>query len=402
MAGSFAGIDPGSSLTGTQARSKLESSLGRPLTDPEIASTGYNDPTGNTAVSGADFNRFMQQAAGLGGGAYTPWTAPTPNTTPPPAAATGAGGAKNTWAGVDPASSRTGLQARAALEQQLGRPLTAEELQWSQTATGYTDPTGAAPLSGANYNLLMQEAARRSGGTYNPWAAPAPGTTTTTTGGAMTLPATPAPGFTAPRPDLPGYTPPSPFSYDPFHAPTWAEMQASDPGIQARYDRGTQALEHSAAAKGALHSPNTMAGLIDYGQKSAADEYGNAYNRAFGQWQTGYNTAADTYDRNYGVTSDTYQNRYKTAMDQYNANLTGAQLEYAPSLLSWQNQNRTGELGYDRAWQQYVYGADDAYRRETRDQNRYDTRDYYNRDDLWRRYQLEQNRLLSLAQMGMT
>jgi hypothetical protein len=383
----------------------LEGSLGRSLTDTELASTGYNDPTGNTAVSGADFNRFMQQAAGVGGGQYTPWTAPTTTGTGGTDGATGGtGGAagSNVWAGVDPSSTRTGLQAQQALQQQLGRPLTAAELQWSQTATGYTDPTGAAPLSGANYNLLLQEAARRSGGTYNPWAAPggpAPGPATTTTTGLQT---SPAPGFTAPQPNLPGYTPPPAFAYDKFTAPTWEQMQANDPGIAARFGRGTQALEHSAVAKGSLHSPNTMAGLIDYGQQSASDEYGNAYKRALGEWSTGYQNAADTYDRNYGVGRDAYQSDYQRQMDQYTAALTGAQLEYAPGLLTWQQQNRAGELGYDRAWQQYTYGADDAYRRETRDQNRYDTRDFYQQDDLWRRYQLEQNRLLSLAQMGQT
>ena len=85
-----------------------------------------------------------------------------------------------------------------------------------------------------------------------------------------------------------------------FQAPTNVTEQ-NDPGYQFRLNQGTQALQNSAAAKGDLLSGNTLAGITQYGQDYASNEYQNVYNRAFNQYATQYNqfkqNQADIYNR---------------------------------------------------------------------------------------------------------
>ena len=57
-----------------------------------------------------------------------------------------------------------------------------------------------------------------------------------------------------------------------------ADYQA-DPGYAFRLKAGTDALGHQAAARGGLISGQTLKGMQDYAQGSAAQEYSNAYNR---------------------------------------------------------------------------------------------------------------------------
>jgi hypothetical protein len=52
-----------------------------------------------------------------------------------------------------------------------------------------------------------------------------------------------------------------------------------DPGYDFRLSEGTKALERSAAARGGVQSGGTLQALTDYNQKSASDEFNNAYNR---------------------------------------------------------------------------------------------------------------------------
>lgn len=61
-----------------------------------------------------------------------------------------------------------------------------------------------------------------------------------------------------------------PFSMSDFQA---------DPGYNFRLKEGMRALEQSAAARGGLLSGNMLKGISRYGQDSASQEYGNAYNR---------------------------------------------------------------------------------------------------------------------------
>ena len=53
----------------------------------------------------------------------------------------------------------------------------------------------------------------------------------------------------------------------------------SDPSYQFRVQQGQDAIQSSAAAQGGLLSGATLKALQNYGQESASQEYGNAYNR---------------------------------------------------------------------------------------------------------------------------
>lgn len=73
-----------------------------------------------------------------------------------------------------------------------------------------------------------------------------------------------------------------------FQAPTDV-TEANDPGYKFRISQGQDAISNSAAARGGLLSGNTAKAIDDYTQQSASQEYGNVYNRAFGQYQQQYN-----------------------------------------------------------------------------------------------------------------
>jgi hypothetical protein len=66
-----------------------------------------------------------------------------------------------------------------------------------------------------------------------------------------------------------------PFSFD-YNAMT------ADPGYAFRQQQANKALEHSAAAKGGLFSGATGQSLTTLNQDMASQEYGNAYQRAYG------------------------------------------------------------------------------------------------------------------------
>lgn len=55
----------------------------------------------------------------------------------------------------------------------------------------------------------------------------------------------------------------------------------ADPGYAFRLSEGTKALENSAAARGLLKSGRTMAGIQDYAQGLASQEYQNAFKRYY-------------------------------------------------------------------------------------------------------------------------
>jgi hypothetical protein len=88
------------------------------------------------------------------------------------------------------------------------------------------------------------------------------------------------------------YEDPSTRAYDPFKGyrgyfgQQLADLQAgskqfspSDPSYQFRYDQGLEAVNRSLAAQGQLGSGLQMKSLMDYGQASASQEYGNEWNR---------------------------------------------------------------------------------------------------------------------------
>lgn len=74
-----------------------------------------------------------------------------------------------------------------------------------------------------------------------------------------------------------------------FSAPTEAQMEANDPGYQARWNLQQQALQQSAAARGNLLTGGTEQALGQAAQDYASNEYGNYYNQAYNTFASGYN-----------------------------------------------------------------------------------------------------------------
>lgn len=72
-----------------------------------------------------------------------------------------------------------------------------------------------------------------------------------------------------------------------FTAPTAAEA-AQYPGYQFQLQQGEQALQNSAAAKGALYSGNTQEALTNYAEQAGQSDYTNVYNQAFNQYLQNY------------------------------------------------------------------------------------------------------------------
>ena len=93
--------------------------------------------------------------------------------------------------------------------------------------------------------------------------------------------------------------------YGAFQAPTLAQAE-NQPGYQFQLQQGLNALQNSAAARGTLLSGGTAAGIEQYGQEAAQQDYSNVYNQMLGTYQTNYNTfaqnQANEYNRLSGLT----------------------------------------------------------------------------------------------------
>jgi hypothetical protein len=94
--------------------------------------------------------------------------------------------------------------------------------------------------------------------------------------------------------------------YGSFSAPTAAQAEAQ-PGYQFQLQQGLNSLQNSAAAQGTLLSGGTAAGIEQYGQQAATQDYSNVYNQMLGTYQTNYNTfqqnQANEYNRLSGLTN---------------------------------------------------------------------------------------------------
>jgi hypothetical protein len=269
-----------------------------------------------------------------------------------------------TFAGMDPTKSITGNQALTNLQGTLGRNLTADERTRAMGLAGYGDFTGAGTMTGTQYNRILEEAAKLTGGTYTPWAAPGGSTTTGNFSGSTSRRVNMPTIAPAPALNLPQYERPEAFSFT-------GQNLYSDPSYQFVRDQGAQALERGAAARGMLRTGNTLRDMVDYNQQAASREFQNAYGRA-----------ADTYDRN--VQGGRYAHEQGT---------NRAAAEYVPRLTSWQRdadmRQRAAELEFDREWQADLFSRDDDWRRFQ-----------YTNEDAWRRFQLEEQRRQFLASLG--
>lgn len=118
-----------------------------------------------------------------------------------------------------------------------------------------------------------------------------------------------------------------------FQAPTEADMM-QDPGYQFRMQQGQQALERSAAARGGLLSGGFARGLTEYAQGMGSQEYGNVYQRRYGENQL-----------RYGRDLAQNQSQYERALQRYTTN-------YNAGLQSWQARMQP--------WQTLAYGGQQA------------------------------------------
>lgn len=172
-ASAFQGVDPDRAFSPQEAIAILEQMAGRSLTPDEIAEAQAIAQYSSGDLGGDALNQLIQEAAARSNATFVPFNdAPIPGQPPPgPGAPTPPG----TFTGVDPASTIDPSAAQAELERQIGRPLTPDEFTAALailTSAGYS---GSGPLTGAMFNLLLQEAVNRTpGSTFVPWGSGGP------------------------------------------------------------------------------------------------------------------------------------------------------------------------------------------------------------------------------------
>jgi hypothetical protein len=145
------------------------------------------------------------------------------------------------------------------------------------------------------------------------------------------------------------------FNYSPlgdqpqFQLPTGQQALDQDPGYAFRLQQGEDALINSAAARGGLGDPNTLRAVQDYGQQEASQEYGNAYNRALGAYQTNIGTNLAANQQQYGQGLNAFQTNANTQLAQqnqaFNQALQSYQTNFSDPLAAYQAQTQAN-LGY--------------------------------------------------------
>jgi hypothetical protein len=136
--------------------------------------------------------------------------------------------------------------------------------------------------------------------------------------------------------------------------------QYLDPSMQFRIDRGTNALQSSAAARGGLLSGATLKGVNDYAQNVASQEYGNAFNRAF--QDRGFTVGVDQNDRDFAWNAARDDRNFNFDRDRYNTDM------------SYRAQVDDRNFNFDRD----RYNQDFNYRASTGDRDFNFNRDQYN------------------------
>ncbi len=114
---------------------------------------------------------------------------------------------------------------------------------------------------------------------------------------------------------------PSQFSYN-------AGTFQQDPGYQFALQQGQQAIQRSAAAKGGEVSGGSLKDLAAYTTGMAAQDYGNAYQRAQGTYQQNYSDAFNTYNSNQANTFNRLNSVVNTGLGA-NAAVAGTSENFA-------------------------------------------------------------------------
>ncbi len=159
-----------------------------------------------------------------------------------------------------------------------------------------------------------------------------------------------------------------------FQLPTGQQALDQDPGYQFRLQQGMDALQNSAASRGALRDPNTDRAIVDYGQGAASQEYQNAYNRALQTYQTNTGTNLQAQNQQYQQGLGAYQanaqtglaannQNFQNQLSQYQANFQNPLAAYQATNQAQQgafNANANANIGAYQAQNQAQLGAYNA------------------------------------------
>lgn len=120
----------------------------------------------------------------------------------------------------------------------------------------------------------------------------------------------------------------------------------SDPSYQFRLQQGQDAIQSSAAAQGGLLSGATLKALQNYGQESASQEYGNAYNRFNADQTNRYNRLSNLVGIGQNAAAQVGNAGAQTAQAVANNTMAGANSIAAGQVASANNwANTTNNLG---------------------------------------------------------
>ncbi len=112
----------------------------------------------------------------------------------------------------------------------------------------------------------------------------------------------------------------------------------SDPSYQFRLQQGQDAIQSSAAAKGGLLTGATLKALQNYGQESASQEYGNAYNRFNADQTNRYNRLSNLVGVGQNAAAQVGNAGAQTSQAIANNTMAGA------------NSIAAGQVGSANAW----------------------------------------------------
>ena len=112
----------------------------------------------------------------------------------------------------------------------------------------------------------------------------------------------------------------------------------SDPSYQFRLQQGQDTIQSSAAAQGGLLSGATLKALQNYGQESASQEYGNAYNRFNADQTNRYNRLSNLVGIGQNAAAQVGNAGAQTAQAVANNTMAGA------------NSIAAGQIGSANAW----------------------------------------------------
>lgn len=112
----------------------------------------------------------------------------------------------------------------------------------------------------------------------------------------------------------------------------------SDPSYQFRLQQGQDAIQSSAAAQGGLLSGATLKALQNYGQESASQEYGNAYNRFNADQTNRYNRLSNLVGVGQNAAAQVGNAGAQTSQAIANNTMAGA------------NSIAAGQVGSANAW----------------------------------------------------